>query len=151
MGGGMLGGNGGGRIDGRMGFMGGDVPPPTARGPVRTTPMLGLPGRWWDDNKVARRLKLRSGQRQRMDDVFEANKATLVTLLNNLQHEENNLNSLSSRDQQDENKVFAAIDRVSQARAELEKATTHVMLQIRQQMDTPQLAELDREIADQSR
>jgi Spy/CpxP family protein refolding chaperone len=151
----MLGGNGGGRMDGRrpgrMGFLGGDGPAPTARGPVHTTPMLGLPGRWWDDNKVARRLKLRSDQRQRMDDVFEANKATLVTLLGTLQREENNLNSLSSRDLQDENKVFAAIDRVSQARAELEKATTHIMLQIRQQMDTPQLAELDREIADQSR
>jgi hypothetical protein len=48
---------------------------------------------------------------------------------------------------QDETKVFAAIDRVSQARADLEKANVHLLLQIRQQLDPSQLEQLDREIA----
>jgi Spy/CpxP family protein refolding chaperone len=48
---------------------------------------------------------------------------------------------------QDEAKVFAQIDRVASASADLEKERAHVQIQIRQQMDPDQLNKLDSEIA----
>jgi hypothetical protein len=140
----------GGLIGGRMGmgFAGDRGPSPNPeRSPVRIVPQLGLPGRWWDDGMTARKVGLRSDQQRRMDEIFETNKGTLLGLLNNLQREENHLMSLPPGELQDENKVFSAIDRVAQARADLEKANAHLMLQIRQQMDAVQVAALDRQIA----
>jgi len=134
---------------GRMGgFNDGRVPSPVyARPVIRSGPQLGLAGRWWDDGKTAKKLGLRSEQQRRMDDIFESNKSNLLGLLANLQREENHLTSLPPGELQDEAKVFAAIDRVAQARADLEKANAHILMQIRQQMDSNQLAALDREIA----
>jgi Spy/CpxP family protein refolding chaperone len=108
---------------------------------------LGLPGRWWDEKKTMKTLSLRSDQKSRMDEIFNANKATLSGLLTNLQHEELRLSTMSSTDLQDETKVYAAIDRFEAARADLEKENAHVLLQIRQQLDPDQLTRLDSEIA----
>lgn len=108
---------------------------------------LGLSGRWWDDHGTARKLRLNSDQQRRMDSIFEANWPTVTNLYANLQHEEVNLAGLSHADLQDEGKVFAAIDRVSHARSDLEKQYAHMFLQIRQQLDPQQLDALDREIA----
>lgn len=142
-GGGMMGGGGG-----HMGFSGDRGASPAAEhGAPRTGPHLSLPGRWWDDSKTAKKIGLRSDQQRRMDQIFETNKGSLLNLLENLQREETHLTSMTPAELQDETKVFAAIDRVSQSRAELEKATAHTMMLIRQQMDTSQLTTLDREIA----
>ncbi len=156
------GGPGGGeprQMGGPMGnsFAGGSVSPfdnsnrrlgyGTPTSPIRIEPQLGPPTRWWDDKKTIKHLGLRNDQKQRMDDIFESNRQQLSTLLGNLQREEARLVSLPPGDLQDEGKVFAAIDRVSQARAELEKAHAHILLQIRQQMDPQQLATLDRDMA----
>jgi len=135
-----MGGNGG-RMGGGYGNM--TVPVP------RHGPQLGPPGRWWDDKRTVRALGLRSDQQRKMDDIFNANKGQLENLLGNLQREEQRLSSLNREDLQDENKVFAAIDRVTVARAELEKASAHVLLLIRKEMDGGQLAALDRETANQ--
>jgi Spy/CpxP family protein refolding chaperone len=128
-------------------FMAPAPPPPTARVTPHLGLQLGLGGRWWDESKTIRHLNLRNDQQQRMDAIFETNKPRLMTLYNNLQREETTLASLPPGDLQDETKVFAAIDRVSEARTELEKATAHYLLQVRQQLDPPQVDELDREIA----
>lgn len=127
----------------RMGFAPNIQPLPS----VHIGLQLGLGGRWWDESRTIKKLHLRSDQQQRMDDIFESNKGTLVTLYNNLQREETHLATLPAGDLQDETKVFAAIDRVSQARADLEKENVHMLMQIRQQLDPDQLQQLDREIA----
>ena len=108
---------------------------------------LGPPGRWWDDKKIAKNLNLRSDQQRRMDELFNAGRGNLLQLYSNLQQEEARLGSISSSDLADESKVFAGIDRVAQARAELEKANAHLLLQIRKELDGGQLAALDREAA----
>jgi Spy/CpxP family protein refolding chaperone len=138
----MMGGPGG----RSMGFDRGPAPN-TERAPIRSGLQLGLPGRWWDDGKTAKKLGLRSDQQRRMDDIFEANKTNLANLLGNLQREETHLTSLSPSELQDEAKVFAAIDHVAQARADLEKASAHTLLLIRQQMDSSQVATLNKQIA----
>jgi Spy/CpxP family protein refolding chaperone len=108
---------------------------------------LGLGGRWWDDHKTVKKLTLRPDQQQRMDTIFEASKPVLINLYTNLQHEETHLAALPPDELHDETKVFAAIDRVSQARADLEKQKIHMLLQIRGQLDPQQVATLDHEIA----
>jgi Spy/CpxP family protein refolding chaperone len=108
---------------------------------------LGLGGRWWDEHGTAKKLSINPDQQHRMDAIFETNKPTLVNLYTNLQREEGNLAALSHSDLQDETKVFAAIDRVSHARSDLEKENAHTLLQIRQQLDPQQLQTLDHQIA----
>ncbi|MGA7158325.1 MAG: periplasmic heavy metal sensor [Acidobacteriaceae bacterium] len=108
---------------------------------------LGLGGRWWDDHHTAHQLKLSSDQQHRMDSIFESSEPTLTNLLSNYQRQEIDLASLSPSDLKDESKVFAAIDRVSHARNDLEKGYAHVFLQVRQQLTPEQLEALDRQIA----
>lgn len=149
--GGGMGGPGGGMGGGGMmggprgGGMGDMSRMPQVR--LRTEPQITLGGRWWDDKKTIKTLNLRSDQQQRMDGIFEANRGNLISLDENLQREQERFVSMPREDLQDETKVFAAIDRVAQARADLEKAKFHVLLQIRREMDPQQIAALDRQIA----
>lgn len=108
---------------------------------------LGLGGRWWDDAANIRQLRLSPDQQRRMDTIFEANKPALMSLYLNMQREQARLSSLPPSDLQDQAKVFAAIDRVSQARCDLEKENARILIQIRHQLDHQQLQTLDREIA----
>ena len=142
------GGPGGGRRGGFGGMREGFAPPLRQPLPQFNRGLqLGLNGRWWDDHKTVKKLTLRPDQQQRMDTIFEANKPVLMNLYTNLQREETHLATLPPSDLQDETKVFAAIDRVSQARTDLEKEKVHYLLQIRAQLDPTQLASLDKEIA----
>ena len=104
---------------------------------------LGPPGRWWDDKHFAKTLHLRPEQKKRMDDLFDENRATLVSRYQTLQQEESKMETLSHAQTLDETALFAQIDRVAQARADLEKATTHLMLQVRKEMDADQITRLD--------
>jgi Spy/CpxP family protein refolding chaperone len=141
------GGMGGRRGDMRDGGFDQPRSQPQPQSQSRSGLQLGLGGRWWDDHKTVKKLSLRPDQQQRMDNIFEANKPTLITLYFNLQREQTRLASLPPADLQDETKVFAAIDRVSQARNDLEKQNAHMLLQMRQQLDPQQLQALDRQIS----
>jgi Spy/CpxP family protein refolding chaperone len=112
---------------------------PTMRGGVQ----LGPPIRWWDDKHYAKNLHLRADQKKRMDGLFDENRANLVNRYGALQQEESKMEVLSHAQTLDESALFAQIDRVAQARADLEKATTHVMLQVRKEMDPDQITRLD--------
>lgn len=123
----------------------GSPPPgsPDAPGGMRGSLQLGPPGRWWDDKHFAKELKLRSDQQHRMDSIFEANKPALMNRLFTVQQEELRMEALTRARTPDEGTLSAQIDRVWQARAELEKAKTHYLLQIRQEMDADQIAKLE--------
>ena len=123
------------------------VPMPQENNPMSTVHsglQLGPPGRWWDDKHYAKALHLRSEQQKRMDSLFEQNKANLVSKYQALQQEESKMEALSRADALDEGALFAQIDRVAQARADLEKANTHLMLLVRKEMDADQTARLDK-------
>lgn len=104
---------------------------------------LGPPGRWWDDKSFAKSLKLRPDQQSRMDAIFEQNRAALLSRYQGLQQAEAQMEEISRSPNPEEGTLFAGIDRVAQARAELEKATTHYLLQIRKEMDGDQLQRLE--------
>jgi Spy/CpxP family protein refolding chaperone len=112
---------------------------PTMRGGLQ----LGPPIRWWDDKHYAKNLHLRADQKKRMDGLFDENRANLVNRYETLQQEESKMEVLSHAQALDESALFTQIDRVAQARADLEKATTHVMLQVRKEMDPDQITRLD--------
>lgn len=104
---------------------------------------LGPPGRWWDDKHFAKDLRLRTDQQRRMDSLFEQNRPSLLRRYEALQQEQGRMEALTRARSLDEASLFAQIDRVAQARAELEKANTHYLLQIRGEMDADQIARLE--------
>lgn len=109
------------------------------RGRVQLAPL----GRWWDEKKFAKGLKLRPDQQQHMDAIFESNRPALAKSLDDLQQEQGRLDAMYRSKSLDETNLYAQIDRVSQARAELGKAYAHYQLQIRSEMDADQLKRLE--------
>ena len=110
---------------------------------IRSGPASSIPGRFWDDSKLVRTLKLRPDQQHRMDAIFDANRSTLQTLFSNLQREEATLSTISPKNTPDQTRVFAAIDRVAQARADLEKEKKQLTQALRKEMDPEQVQQLD--------
>lgn len=104
---------------------------------------LGPPGRWWDDPSFASDLHLTPGQQTRMDAIFAQNKSTLMARFESLRQEERQLGTISRGANIDEHALFAQIDRVSQARAELEKANAHMLLLLRHELTADQVSALD--------
>ena len=78
-----------------------------------------------------------------MDDVFSANKGALIKLYKTLQHEESQLERVTRARELNEAQIFDQIDRVVQARGDLEKASAHYLLQIRKEMTPEQATRLD--------
>jgi Spy/CpxP family protein refolding chaperone len=119
---------------------------PDERGTVSTMRgglQVGPPGRWWDDKHFAKDLRLHPDQQKRMDQIFDQNRSSLLKSLDVLQGEESKMEALVRAPVLDEPTLFAEIDRVAQARAALEKANTHYLLQIRAEMTPDQIARLD--------
>jgi Spy/CpxP family protein refolding chaperone len=146
--GGGLGGNLGGIPAGPQGRGGlpGQLPSAAGQGAGRARGgvAIGPPGRWWDDNSYAKALKLRPEQQARMDAIFEQNRTTLTSHYDELRQAENQMERLSNAPTLDEAALFVQIDRVKQARAELDKVYTHMLLQIRKEMDPDQIARLEK-------
>src|SRR5271165_4132210 len=117
---GMGGGNGS-----RPGF--GDHRPPFERafGPQ------GDHGRWWNNPKVVERLKLTDDQRKAMDGILLQHREKLIDLRGNVEKAELEMEPLIRDDEPNEGKILAQIDRVAQARAELEKANARFLLALR--------------------
>jgi Spy/CpxP family protein refolding chaperone len=125
--------------------MGGGPPQHGPGGGNRPGFELGPPGRWWDDRRFVVELRLRPEQQTRMDAVFEQNRATLLARLDGVRQAEAQMHALSRSPAPDEAALFAQIDRVSQARADLEKANTHLLLLIRREMDEGQIRQLEQQ------
>jgi len=118
-------------------------PPDGLRSTMRGGLQLGPPGRWWDDQEFAQELGLSAAQARRMDEIFQANRGTLLRLYRSLEQQESILEQLTQGNHLREEQIFQQIDRVSGARAALEKASAHMLLQIRKQMTEEQTARLD--------
>jgi Spy/CpxP family protein refolding chaperone len=108
---------------------------------------LGPPGRWWDDPEFVKNLGLSEDQQKKMDDIFNSARLKLIDLSASVQKEEAIMEPLVAADPPDENKLLAQIDRVAQARAELEKANARMLLGIRRELTHEQWLKLKAERA----
>jgi protein CpxP len=108
-------------------------PPPMRpnRPPMERAFHGGPPGRWWTDPSLVQRLGLTADQQKRIDTLFQQNRLKLIDLSAGVQKEEALLEPLLEADRPDESQVLAQIDRVAQARAELEKANARMLLGFR--------------------
>jgi hypothetical protein len=86
---------------------------------------------------------LTAAQARRIDEIFQANRETLLRLYRSVQHEESTLEQLTTGNDLHEKQIFQQIDHVSRARAGLEKASAHMLLEIRKRMPAEQTAKLD--------
>ncbi len=100
-------------------------------------------GRWWNEPKAIEKFKLSETQRKAMDDIYQQHRVNLVDLHATLQKSELALEPLIRTDDPDEGKILAQIDRVAQARAELEKANARMLLGIRKQLTPDQWKQLE--------
>ncbi len=115
------------------------------RGPMapRRPPMerafrMGPRGRWWNNPEVAQKLGLSTDQQKKMDDIFQQSRLKLIDQHAAVEREETILEPLLSAEQPDETRVLAQIDKVAQARAELEKANARMLLGLRGVLTTAQ-------------
>ncbi len=106
-------------------------PFPRGRSPLGRTLHAGPPGRWWANAEFVQLLNLSPDQQKRMDAVFQANRPHLIDLSAAVQKEELAMQPLVDAEQPNEAQVLAQIDRVAQARAELEKANARMLLGLR--------------------
>jgi Spy/CpxP family protein refolding chaperone len=94
-------------------------------------------GRWWNNPKVAERLKLTDEQRKAFDGILLEHREKLIDLKAGVEKAELEMEPLVSADQPDEARILSQIDKVAQARAELEKANARFLLAIRNKL-TPE-------------
>jgi len=92
---------------------------------------LGPQGMWWKNPMVVELLTLTPDQVKRMDGIFQESRLQLIDLKANVEKQEVMLEPLLSANPPDTNKAMAQIDKVAQARADLEKARARMLLGIR--------------------
>ena len=89
------------------------------------------PGKWWDRPEMVKKLGINPDQRRRMDEVFQQMRGRLIDLHAALDKEEASIEPLMEASQLDDAKILPQIDRIAQARAELEKAEARLVLGLR--------------------
>jgi protein CpxP len=119
-----------------QGFGGHRPPMENAFGP------MGAQGRFWNNPRIVEKLKLTDVQRKEFDDIFLQHREKLIDLLASLQKAELALEPLVRDAQPNETKILAQIDKVAQARAELEKANAAFLLAIRGKLTPEQWKQL---------
>ena len=119
--------------------------PPAPPADMHARHMAGMHGEMpppevW--SKVADQLGLNQDQRTKLDAIRQQNRISLIDLHASLEKEEATLEPLMKADTPDEGKITSQIDRVAQARAELEKAHARMLLQIRTVLTPDQWSKL---------
>jgi Spy/CpxP family protein refolding chaperone len=104
----------------------------------------GVPeGTWWRNPQYVDGLSLTMEQQKRMDEVFLQSRIKLIDMKATLEKEETILEPLMEAEQLDEARAAAQIDKVANARAELEKANARMLLGIRQILTAEQWTRLN--------
>jgi Spy/CpxP family protein refolding chaperone len=116
----------------------------TTATPAHNALQFGPVGRWWDDRSVVQQIGLSKEQQKTMDSIFNANKPAILESYKTFLSAQANLEHVNKDPSADKTKVFQAIDAVNEARTNLQKATSAMLLQIRQQMTSDQIEKLQK-------
>ena len=137
---------------------GGDPGPMMSRPPMqRAFGRMGVEGKgWWNNARIAERLKLTDDQRKAMDDILLQHREKLIDLRANLEKAELAMQPLMEADTPNDSAIIAQIDKVVQARADLERANARFLLAIRDKLTADQWKQIqsrdrDRGMADRRR
>jgi Spy/CpxP family protein refolding chaperone len=98
----------------------------------------GVEGRWWNNPRIVERLKLTDEQRKGFDSILLEHREKLIDLRANVEKAELEMEPLIRDDQPNEARILAQIDKVAQARAELEKANARYLLALRSKLTPDQ-------------
>lgn len=104
-------------------------------------------GRWWNDSYMVDKLKLTGDQRKSMDAILLQHREQLVDLRGVVEKAEIEMEPMMRDDQPNETRILAQIDKIAQARAELEKANARFLLAIRAKLTPEQWKALQAERA----
>jgi periplasmic protein CpxP/Spy len=104
--------------------------------------LRGPQGRWWNDPDMIQKLQLTDDQRKAMDQILLDHREKLIDMRAAVEKSELGLEPMLSDDQPNESQILAQIDRIAQARAELEKANARFLLAIRSKLSPDQWKQL---------
>jgi len=102
-------------------------------------------GHWWNNPQMVEKLKLTDEQRKAMDAILLEHREKLVDLHASLDKAELQMEPLMRNDQPNEGQILAQIDKIAQARADLEKANARFLLAIRGKLTPEQWKTLQTE------
>lgn len=135
---------------GRM-FQAGPMGPPPGgemrmrrSGGMRGGPgMPGMPGgTWWKDSQIVQAIGLSDQQAQQIEKTFQDHRMQLIDLHANLEKAELQMEPMMAADQPNESQVTAQIDKISQARAALEKSNAQMLFAVRRVLTPDQWKKL---------
>ena len=134
-----------------------DQPPP-GQGPGQPTPLPSATrmfvrgpamgpvgpgmGKWWKNSELMQKLGVSDAQVQKIEKIFQEHRLQLIDLHAALEKQEATLEPLIEADQPDEAQVVTQIDKVAQARANLEKSNAQMLLAIRRVLTAEQWKKL---------
>jgi protein CpxP len=98
----------------------------------------GEHGKWWNNPAIVEKLKLTDDQRKAMDAILLQHREKLIDLRANLEKAELEMEPMMRSDQPNESALMAQIDKVAQARAELEKANARFLFALRAKLSPEQ-------------
>jgi Spy/CpxP family protein refolding chaperone len=108
-------------------------------GPFHIAPM----GMWWKNSRIVERLTLTPEQTKKMDEIFQQSRLQLIDLHANVEKQEVLLDPMLNSNPVDTTRAMAQIDKLAQARADLEKANAKMLLGIRAVLTPDQWTKLN--------
>jgi Spy/CpxP family protein refolding chaperone len=98
----------------------------------------GTRGQFWNNPRIVEKLKLTDDQRKAMDGILQDHRVKLIDLRANEEKAEVEMQPLMRADEPNESAILAQIDKIAQARAELEKANARFLLALRSKLTADQ-------------
>lgn len=106
---------------------------------------MGPGGMWWKNPKIVAALALTPEQQKKMSDIFESSRIQLIDAHANVEKAEVPMQAMLAANPPETAKVLAQIDKIAQARAELEKSNARMLLGIRGVLTPDQWTKLQAE------
>jgi len=97
---------------------------------------------WWSNANMVARLGLTDVQKSKIESTFEAHRQNLTARKDQLEKEEAQLSRLLDAESIDRGAVFTQINRVIQARGEMERVNSTMTLEMREQLTRAQWTQL---------
>jgi Spy/CpxP family protein refolding chaperone len=101
-------------------------------------------GAWWMNAALMQRLGITDDQKAKIERTFENHRLAIVSTTDSLEKEEAQLARLLETEPIDRNAVLTQIDRVVQARSEVERANAAMTLEMREHLTRAQWLQLPR-------